>query len=73
MPHNPCFAYRITVDGRVVAYTGDSEWTESIIAAGRDAGLQALRFCGGCRRKLSGRTKGGAGGRKETALPSANI
>jgi phosphoribosyl 1,2-cyclic phosphodiesterase len=39
MPHDPCFAYRITVDGRSIAYTGDSEWTDSIIAAGRDADL----------------------------------
>jgi ribonuclease BN (tRNA processing enzyme) len=39
MPHDLCFAYRIAVGGRVIAYTGDSEWTDTLVAAGRDADL----------------------------------
>lgn len=39
MPHDPCFAYRISVDGRVIAYTGDSEWTDTLIPACREADL----------------------------------
>ncbi len=39
MPHDPCYAYRIAVDGRVLAYTGDSEWTDTIAAAGQGADL----------------------------------
>lgn len=35
----PFFAYRIEVDGRVIAYSGDTEWTEALIAAGHDADL----------------------------------
>lgn len=39
MPHDTCFAYRICLGGKVVAYTGDSEWTDAILAAGREADL----------------------------------
>lgn len=39
MPHDICFAYRIAVGGRVIAYTGDSEWTDALVFAGRDADL----------------------------------
>lgn len=35
----PFFAYRIAAEGRVVAYTGDTEWTETLVEAGRDADL----------------------------------
>jgi len=35
----PCFAVRIEVGGRIVAYTGDTEWTDALIGAGRDADL----------------------------------
>ena len=35
----PFFAYRIAVGGRVVAYTGDTEWTDALIPAGRNADL----------------------------------
>lgn len=41
------YALRFEVDGRVLAYTGDSEWTESLIEAGREADLliaEALFF-----------------------------
>ncbi|HWQ62317.1 MAG TPA: MBL fold metallo-hydrolase [Negativicutes bacterium] len=39
MPHDPCYAYRIAVDGRTIAYTGDSEWADAIVSAGREADL----------------------------------
>lgn len=33
----PPLALRIECDGRVIAYTGDTEWTDSLLEAGRDA------------------------------------
>lgn len=39
MPHDLCYAYRIDVDGRTIAYTGDGEWTDAIVDAGRQADL----------------------------------
>ena len=38
-PGGPFFAFRIEVGGRVLAYTGDTEWTEALVEAGRDADL----------------------------------
>ena len=38
-PGGPFFAYRIEVDGRIIAYTGDTEWADALIDAGRDADL----------------------------------
>ena len=38
-PGGPFFAYRIEVEGRIVAYTGDTEWTDALIEAGREADL----------------------------------
>jgi ribonuclease BN (tRNA processing enzyme) len=35
----PCYGYRIECEGKVIAYTGDTEWTESMVALGRDADL----------------------------------
>jgi len=35
----PFFAYRLEVEGRIMAYTGDTEWTDTLIAVGRDADL----------------------------------
>jgi ribonuclease BN (tRNA processing enzyme) len=43
----PPFAYRFACDGKVLAYTGDTEWTECLLAVGRDADLliaEALFF-----------------------------
>lgn len=34
-----CFAYRIEAEERTIAYTGDTEWTEELIEAGRNADL----------------------------------
>jgi len=38
-PEGPFLAYRFAVDGRVLAYTGDTEWTEALIPIGRNADL----------------------------------
>jgi ribonuclease BN (tRNA processing enzyme) len=35
----PCLAYRIEVEGRIIAYSGDTAWTEALIPAGRAADL----------------------------------
>src|SRR5208337_970774 len=35
----PFFAYRIEACGRVVAYSGDTEWTDALLEAGRAADL----------------------------------
>jgi ribonuclease BN (tRNA processing enzyme) len=35
----PFLAYRIEAEGRVIAYSADTEWTEALIPAGRDADL----------------------------------
>jgi len=43
----PPFAYRFACDGKVLAYTGDTEWTDKLLAVGRDADLlvaEALSF-----------------------------
>lgn len=32
-------AYRIAAEGRTIAYSGDTEWTDELIEAGRDADL----------------------------------
>jgi len=43
----PPFALRLEADGKVLAYTGDTEWTDNLIAAGVDADLliaEALTF-----------------------------
>ncbi|HEX6013618.1 MAG TPA: MBL fold metallo-hydrolase [Geminicoccaceae bacterium] len=38
-PDGPFHAYRITVDGRTIAYTGDTEWTDGLVEIGRGADL----------------------------------
>ncbi len=43
----PPYGLRLVCDGKVVAYTGDTEWTENLLAVGRDADLliaEALFF-----------------------------
>lgn len=35
----PCLAYRIAAEGRVIAFSGDTEWTETLIGVGREADL----------------------------------
>lgn len=38
-PGFPCLAYRLTVDGKTIAYTGDTEWVDELIAIGGGADL----------------------------------
>ena len=38
-PEGPFFGFRIECDGRVIGYTGDTEWANSLIAIGRGADL----------------------------------
>lgn len=38
-PGGPFLAYRVEAEGRTIAYTGDTEWTDELIAAGQDADL----------------------------------
>jgi len=35
----PCLAYRIECEGKVICYSGDTEWTESLLDAARGADL----------------------------------
>jgi ribonuclease BN (tRNA processing enzyme) len=35
----PFLGYRIEAEGRIIAYTADTEWTEALVALGRDADL----------------------------------
>lgn len=38
-PGGPYFALRVEAEGRSVAYTGDTEWTEALVEVARDADL----------------------------------
>ena len=38
-PGGPFMAYRIEAEGRVIAYSGDTEWTDALIDAGKEADL----------------------------------
>lgn len=38
-PEGQFFAYRISADGKVLAYTGDTEWTDTLIEIARNADL----------------------------------
>lgn len=35
----PCLAYRIELEGKVICYSGDTEWTDSLVEAARGADL----------------------------------
>jgi ribonuclease BN (tRNA processing enzyme) len=35
----PCLGFRFEVEGKVIAYSGDTEWTDSVIDIGQDADL----------------------------------
>jgi ribonuclease BN (tRNA processing enzyme) len=38
-PDGPFFSYRLEAEGRTIAYTGDTEWTEALIPAASGADL----------------------------------
>ena len=35
----PAYALRVALGGKIIAYSGDTEWTESLVDAARDADL----------------------------------
>jgi ribonuclease BN (tRNA processing enzyme) len=35
----PCLGFRIEAEGKVIAFSGDTEWTEALVDIGRDADL----------------------------------
>ncbi len=35
----PCLAYRIEIDGKTICYSGDTEWTDTLLDAARGADL----------------------------------
>lgn len=52
----PFLAYRIEVEGRTIAYSADTEWTETLVPAARDADLficEAYTFERAVRNHLS--------------------
>jgi ribonuclease BN (tRNA processing enzyme) len=49
----PCHALRIEMDGRVVAYSGDTGWTDTLVAAARGADLFICE-CSSFERALTG-------------------
>jgi ribonuclease BN (tRNA processing enzyme) len=38
-PAGPCLGLRIEAEGRVIGFSGDTEWVEELVAIGRDADL----------------------------------
>jgi ribonuclease BN (tRNA processing enzyme) len=55
----PPYALRLEVDGKVLSFTGDSEWIESLVPAGRNADLyimECYHFEGEPRYHMSWRT-----------------
>ncbi|RJR48376.1 MAG: MBL fold metallo-hydrolase [Desulfobacteraceae bacterium] len=38
-PDGPYLSYRFHVEGRIIAYTGDTEWTDELIDAAKDSDL----------------------------------
>jgi ribonuclease BN (tRNA processing enzyme) len=58
----PPYALRFEVDGKTLSFTGDSEWTESLVPAGRGADLyimECYHFDGEPRYHMSWRTISG--------------
>ncbi|HZT50921.1 MAG TPA: MBL fold metallo-hydrolase [Stellaceae bacterium] len=49
----PCFSLRLEIDGRIVAYSGDTAWTDALCAAGQGADLFICE-CSSYARALSG-------------------
>lgn len=49
----PCFSLRIECEGKVIAYSGDTEWTEALAAAARGADLFICE-CSSWERPLKG-------------------
>jgi ribonuclease BN (tRNA processing enzyme) len=55
----PSYALRVEIDGRTIAYSGDTEWTEALVDVARDAEVfvcECYRFDSTVRYHLSHRT-----------------
>lgn len=55
----PFLGYRIETNGRIIAFTGDTEWNEALIPLGRDADLfisEAYTYDRGVKNHLSLKT-----------------
>jgi ribonuclease BN (tRNA processing enzyme) len=64
----PFFAYRIEAEGRILAYSGDTQWTDTLVAAAHDADLfvcEAYTYDKPVKNHLSLKTL-------ETHLPEIN-
>jgi ribonuclease BN (tRNA processing enzyme) len=48
-----CFSLRLEIDGRVVTYSGDTAWTDALLAAGQGADLLICE-CSSFARALTG-------------------
>ena len=51
----PCLGYRIEAEGKIIAYSGDTEWTDNLIQLGREADLFVCE-CYTHERKVSHHT-----------------
>lgn len=49
----PCFSLRIECDGKIVTYSGDTEWTDNLVPAARGADLFICE-CSSYERPLKG-------------------
>jgi ribonuclease BN (tRNA processing enzyme) len=49
----PCYSLRLEIDGRVVTYSGDTAWTDRLLAAGQGADLFICE-CSSFARALTG-------------------
>jgi len=64
----PFFAYRIEAEGRILAYSGDTQWTDTLVAAAHDADVfvcEAYTYDRAVKNHLSLKTL-------ETHLPEIN-
>ncbi len=71
----PFLAYRIEAEGRVIAYSADTEWTEALIPAGRNADLfiaEAYTFDKVVKNHLSLKTAGGTSCRHQPEAAGAH-
>jgi ribonuclease BN (tRNA processing enzyme) len=41
-PHLECFGYRVEIDGRVLAYSGDSAYCDALVSLGQGADVFVL-------------------------------
>jgi ribonuclease BN (tRNA processing enzyme) len=49
----PCLAYRIEIGGKIICYSGDTEWIDALLDAAREAAYSGLRKSNDWRRSPS--------------------